>query len=171
MTDTTATSSQPTDDLHALIAQCNSPEAEWVTAQGRIRSALVILNKAAILKAMSGAGVARVVVEYAGAGDSGEGIDVGIEPAGASATVHLQVVNSSFDQDGKRWVYGADIKELPLDEAAEQLCEDLISEAGHSGYENGDGGGGTMTLTLETGELQLEHYDCYIERDTSHHTF
>jgi hypothetical protein len=40
----------------------------------------------------------------------------------------------------------------------EIFTDDLISCAGHDGYENNDGGGGTLTI-LADGTFTLRHYD------------
>lgn len=157
--------------LHALISAANTPGADDFGRPYRIRQALVALNKEAMLDAMAAVGASLVTAEYAGSGDSGEGVDVTTEPADISGTVLMNILTSSFDHERKLWVYSAAVKEMSLIDAAEMLCDDLISAAGHDGFENNDGGGGTMTLTLASRELELEHYDCYVERETSVHTF
>jgi hypothetical protein len=45
-----------------------------------------------------------------------------------------------------------------------------IDLAGHSGYENSEGGAGTVTLFVEAGQVHLHHEDYILTRETSEAT-
>jgi hypothetical protein len=75
-------------------------------------------------------GVSKIEASYSGIGDSGYGIDLEI-----------------FDTQGNY-----------MQELVEIFTDALISCAGHDGYENNDGGGGTLTI-LADGTFKLDHYD------------
>lgn len=48
--------------------------------------------------------------------------------------------------------------------------QDVRNASGHEGYQNHDGGQGTLTIDVDEGVVTLEHTDFYTESDTTAHT-
>ncbi|MGB8479530.1 MAG: hypothetical protein WCE63_11900 [Acidobacteriaceae bacterium] len=90
----------------------------------------VAANKAALV----GQGIASITGEYSGEGDSGQ-LDL---------------------------VYAASAKgeftEYNVPHRVEQLFDVLSEELPPDGYENNDGGGGKITMKVDSGIVALEHY-------------
>jgi hypothetical protein len=107
-----------------------------------------ILNrKTAIIQAMNRDGIDSIAITYSGSGDSGQIDEIALTPAKASYATYN----------------GSDI---PLRSFVEDFADELI-ESAHSGYENGDGGAGTITITRATATVTWEHSDFYTESDTT----
>ena len=60
-------------------------------------------------------------------------------------------------------------QELPLRDALEEFCEQLIDFHGHRGYENNDGGSGDVRIEVEGGTYTHGHNDYYVESSSSIH--
>lgn len=131
---------------------------------------LIAHNKPAIIAAMKAVGVVSAEVTYSGCGDSGNGYEVTFSPASPEAGSHsleVQSIHDSFDQEKREWHEFLVPKSSTLETALRDFCESLIDATGHNGYQDGDGGGGTMVLNAETGCCELDHYDYIV--DTVHH--
>lgn len=141
---------------------------DLVEAQERARPKRIQRNKLAILGAMQAAGIKVATVEYTGEGDSGNGVDVSVEGGFQLATdtqVDVLVESSSWNAVERHWDSQETVKTMSLAEALEQFVDDLIDEH-HSGYENNDGGGGSVTLDAAEGTVSYEKYDYYVERSS-----
>ncbi|MDR8763318.1 DUF6878 family protein [Burkholderia multivorans] len=108
------------------------------------------------------AGAVSATAEYAGYGDSGDHFEIAIQwpadPAGnADATEPRSTTSDSLDYPD-------------FDNQFENLVWDAVSSAGHDGWENNEGGGGTFTL-LPDGTATLEHYDNVENSNESTHEF
>ncbi len=79
--------------------------------------------------------------------------------------VSIVVVNSTWDADARRWESMESTKTTSLAEALEQMADDLI-ELHHSGYENNDGGGGSITFDAQAESVSYEYYHYYVERES-----
>ena len=144
------------------------PGTEVVETRQSSLERRIQLNKATILEAMQKAGVQSAIVEYTGEGDSGNGVDVSVEggfPLAMDIEVSIVVVNSTWDADARRWESMESTKTTSLAEALEQMADDLI-ELHHSGYENNDGGGGSITFDAQAESVSYEYYHYYVERES-----
>jgi hypothetical protein len=63
-----------------------------------------------------------------------------------------------FSKLAKAMCWDGEIKQQRVQELVEIFTDDLISCAGHDGYENNDGGGGILTIQSD-GMFRLNHYD------------
>ena len=60
-------------------------------------------------------------------------------------------------------------EEMGLHDALDLFCDQLICLHGHRGYENNEGGGGEVTILVETGMYVHDHHDYIVETiDDSH---
>ncbi|MGB8479586.1 MAG: hypothetical protein WCE63_12225 [Acidobacteriaceae bacterium] len=89
---------------------------------------------AANKQALVGQGIASITGEYSGEGDSGQ-LDL----------VYATSTNGEFT-------------EYDVPHRVEQLFEVLSEELPPDGYENNDGGGGKITVELDSCIVTLEHY-------------
>ena len=125
-------------------------------------------NKTKIIEALKAAGITSATAEYTGEGDSGNGCDTTLMPAVKDfPKVTVKTASSEFI-DGK-WKSSEVEKPMDVDDAIREFVDDLIELHNHSGYENGDGGGGTVTFNVDTDSFTYEHYDNIVEQEYSYH--
>ncbi len=96
--------------------------------------------RAELLSQLRTQGIEEVTVSYEGYGDSGNVEDVTVKPAGTETPPDLTTK----------------LEEFGWDFAYDQ----------HPGFENNEGGYGTLTWNVTTDSITLDHADRYIE--TSH---
>lgn len=155
---------------------------EAVTPAALDSCSILAANRDACLAAMAHVGAQFASVEYAGSGDSGEGVDVyayaDVDRRQLVATPVLLKPEVGMLVGSQRWetgypfgrlvVHGAVHKRMALQDALELLCDQAIDHFGHTGFENNDGGRGAMSLSSSEG-LTLEHSDYYtVSNDYSH---
>ncbi len=128
-------------------------------------------NKKRICEALREAGISKVVATYAGYGDSGgfdevdyyDGNDQKNPP-----TTEIEYIEASYVWRANGRVSSVKHVKKSLDDAVLDFCYDAIDVAGHGGYENGDGGGGTITIHVASQKVEVDHYDYYTETIDSH---
>ena len=98
---------------------------------------------------LTGAGLARVLVQYDGCGDSGQIEDIECRRADGSL-VTLGIQGGITEQSLKELFY------------------DLL-EVRHPGWENGDGACGEFVWELATDSLHHTHHDRFTDYDTTEH--
>lgn len=113
-------------------------------------------SKLVLIKSLSTAGVARLVVKYDGEGDSGqvESIDA-LDAERKSVDIH----GPSFIEIGKdenRREYSN------LAGFVESFFWDLLGSY-HDGFENNDGGFGEVIIDVTAGTVTLDHYDRFVD--------
>jgi hypothetical protein len=123
------------------------------------------LSIRALSKVLSDAGVHSVDVDYSGYGDSGNDNDLTVFSAPGVIQANHPVLDQQVTIPTVKLVYN---REKQVDEtlagehtldvktALEDLMEDAVTEAGHSGYENNEGGGGTLKIAAD-GTASLRH--------------
>ena len=97
-------------------------------------------NKAArgeLLPQLRGLGITEVTAEYEGYGDSGNVEDVRVQPAGIALPDELCTKVGDF-----AW---------------------SVAYHQHSGFENNEGGYGTLTWDIARDNITLDHSDRYVE--------
>jgi hypothetical protein len=161
-------------------AVSNQPESETLQrfAENAAASAsntltsldLLAGHRLALLAAARAAGLRSIAVEYSGSGDSGNGTDFATDPPGFD----LDGVSIEIVEVDSRWIDGVWNRSFntavrSMTHASEELTYLVIEVCGHSGYENNEGGYGSLTLDCETGALTLEHSNYYVETNTSCH--
>jgi hypothetical protein len=102
-------------------------------------------NKAArseLLPQLRGLGIAQVIAEYEGYGDSGNIEDVTVQPAGIALPDELCTKVGDF-----AW---------------------SVAYHQHPGFENNEGGYGTLTWDVAADSIALDHADRYVECSHSH---
>jgi hypothetical protein len=110
--------------------------------------------KAVLLDALKASGIAVVTVEYDGEGDSGQvnnivACDASCNPAEMRGSVVLELGLRPCSYES-------------LVEAVEAFTWEVLVLY-HDGFENNDGGFGTVTIYVVTGKVTLDHNDRVIE--------
>ena len=152
---------QPCDS----VAHRAQIEAEHEARAARAAQVLPA-NKTALFEVLAAAGIATVVVEFDGYGDSGQIEDIVARRADGDVieppTVDIEIASPTWD--------GAAIecRTLPLAEALETLVYDFLRET-HPGWENNDGVYGEFTLDVASRSIGLDHNSRYTEVETSAH--
>ncbi|MDX2264791.1 MAG: hypothetical protein NW215_07445 [Hyphomicrobiales bacterium] len=126
------------------------------------------LNKAALFHALKPHGIALVIADFDGAGDSGQ-IETITALNAAKAETSLPSVGLTLymiNQDAS----GQDTIEVALAEAIETLCYDFLEQT-HSGWGNEDGAFGECCFDVEAGTITLDYNERRTEVDFSSHNF
>jgi hypothetical protein len=126
-------------------------------AASRVELAMAKRELCATLKA---AGVAIVVAEYYGDGDSGNTQEA-ISYCGNAATPLAGELQPPLDNTV-----------ISLSGELQSRLDDFVDRVistNASGYENQDGGGGSVTINVAAQEIIMEHYDNVVEQ--VHQTF
>ncbi|WP_299628567.1 DUF6878 family protein [uncultured Tateyamaria sp.] len=101
------------------------------------REAALKAARAELIVALRVLGVAQVIAEYEGYGDSGNVEDITLQP-----------------------------NEMTLDEDLNRKLEDFawsVAYNQHPGFENNEGGYGTLTWDIIADSITLDHADRYVE--------
>jgi hypothetical protein len=107
-------------------------------------------------------GIEFVTIDYSGYGDSGDSIDVLVSNGEIPTDVIGYMHKSSHYVKGSGFVGSDAYKVEKFSDAVDSLLWMVIEKAGFSGFWNGDGGGGDMTL-FATGMINLDHRDDYVD--------
>lgn len=131
-------------------------------------------NIQAISTAMKEAGIKAAEVWYSGSGDSGDGCDHSIEWARTSqnaelpdkspkaASPEVDIVLASYRYENGEHVTEESSQKMHLQSAMEEVLWDALKEIGRSGFENDEGGYGTLRVDQD-GLATLTHTDRFIE--------
>lgn len=135
----------------------------------------VAFNKGEILKGLKSIGATTATCHYSGEGDDGGSVDIGVYGPDNQTLIqaddcHVQRKQLKHQRVADKWVPQLVEERVSLIEAIENLCEDMIEQCGHGGWENGDGGGGSLTINTESENVELDHYDNIVEQHHSIHT-
>lgn len=123
-------------------------------------------NRDLLITALATLGVTRAQVNYSGAGDSGDTCEAEILPKEQLAAVQNtkvaihQVRPTYFSQSQQPPAITE--REMPLIDALQEFSMIWV-ELHHGGWENDDGGSGTVTLDVTENTCTLEHVEFYTE--------
>jgi hypothetical protein len=142
--------------------------ADAVSAVFRLpEESLAARNKPNLLAALSQHGVQTATVTYAGSGDSGGVEEVDYEIAeGAvfdgSATTKVFACQSHFESG--EWHDFFFEQELCFDQALRDFAEEVL-ELVHGGWENGEGGSGSIVFDGVSATVRIEHSSYFTDSD------
>ena len=127
-------------------------------------------NRQPLLTALAALGITQLVVRYEGGGDSGDVSELEIFPeslAQANIANTLKVEQLTYHclageyQDGE-YRYFLQEQQSSIDSALRDFVLTWV-DAHHGGWENNDGGSGTVTINVSEGTFRLEHAEYYTE--------
>ena len=127
-------------------------------------------NRQPLLTALAALAITQLVVRYEGGGDSGDVSELEIFPESlsqANIANTLKVEQLTYHclaaeyQDGE-YRYFLQEQQSSIDSALRDFTLTWV-DAHHGGWENNDGGSGTVTINVAEGTLRLEHSEYYTE--------
>jgi hypothetical protein len=128
-------------------------------------------NRSTLMQALRRLSITVVEIAYDGGGDSGSVSEIEITPTGIIPSplqepVTIKRVMTTY-QDGQ---YRHDVcdESVTLAEALDDFAMVSVSLR-HSGWENNDGGEGSVTFDVVKDTVNLEHHEFYTE--TSRHAY
>ena len=130
-----------------------------------------------IYHALRELGIHELHVRYSGSGDSGcinevEARNQQGQPVELPSTpVPYTFTHTSYDfQTGNYSTEATETKELPLSEAVEQWCYDLLEEH-YPGWENDNGADGIIAIDPAKREGRIDHQVFFMESDFERRSF
>jgi hypothetical protein len=124
------------------------------------------LNKAAVFKTLTEAGITSVTVEFNGEGDSGQIED--ITASAGETPVPLPKATVTIRQTGHG--QKPSTHDAALKDAIETLCYDYLEQQ-HGGWENNDGAFGSFEFDVAKRTIRLEFNGRFTDFVTHNHDF
>jgi hypothetical protein len=136
-------------------------------------------NREHIFNALRSNGIANVEVTYYGEGDCGDVDEIYFrgpndsdhEHTNVAGTVVQKNVKSLWNEETKKWDQEIVETTSSIEDAISDMCFEVIDMSGHSGWENGNGGGGKLIFNVAKEELELAHYDTVVREEYSRYKF
>lgn len=127
-----------------------------IMAHGSATERCITENKTRLFPLLAAAGIATITVEYEGSGDSGAVENITIVDAEGNP---MPLPAGEVTMQSPNW-NGKEISEHPaaIDVAVENLAMDAV-ECRHGGWENNEGGRGSITLDIAGNRIEVEHID------------
>ena len=129
-----------------------------------------------VIAALQEQGIVSVKMSYSGGGDSGDYnhpvfTNEGGEDVSPNGGVERFRATRKWDQEEGRWVNTEISKtSATLEDVTADLMEKAVTMR-HSGWENDDGGEGTVTLDVPLGALTINHGSYYTSTDWDNYSF
>lgn len=122
-------------------------------------------NRDRLMAALAGLGAESATIDYVGGGDSGEVSSLTVSPSDLraslqQATVVMRCVRGEW-RDGQYHHWPED-QSVPLAQALTDFTLDWINSE-HGGWENNDGGQGSVTILVADNSFSQEHTEFYTE--------
>lgn len=124
-------------------------------------------NREVLLASLQALSIGKVVAQYSGGGDSGDVCELHVIPEFAAPGLQATEVTETYvhrDYTGPEtgWQFSLRTRVVPLEEALHDFTLDWL-EIHHPGWENDDGGDGSMSINVAAGTCRLEHREFYTE--------
>lgn len=123
-------------------------------------------NRDALMQALAALGIQKALVTYSGSGDSGDTTEVETVPPEAKAKLQEARLTYAVAIPTYRLnqpiTWAIEERDLSLREALEDFTLQWL-EQHHGGWENNDGGAGTLTVDVPGNSFVLEHDAYYTE--------
>lgn len=130
-------------------------------------------NRNLLMAALVRLKVERVIVEYSGSGDSGDFVGISTVPELSLPILRseqLQVFSPKATWlEGGGYAYSQESQQQSIYDALGEFCMSWVS-AQHGGWENNDGGQGTVTIEVTENTFILEHTEFFTESTSYEHS-
>lgn len=124
-------------------------------------------NRQPLLAALAALNITEVSIRYEGGGDSGDVMEVMVKPEEqmSQLTTTQMLYHSVLAENSEgHYQYKLSESSISLDDALRDFTLTWVN-AHHGGWENDEGGDGTVTLYVPANHCQLAHSECYTERN------
>jgi len=111
-------------------------------------------NLKTILEVLKKDGVKIIEISYTGSGDEGQTDGVTLQPNNIVCTKTINIQRRIHYNKPETTTVA-----VPINEILDEIGWDIVDSSIHSGFHNGDGGGGVIKIDVETGKITLSHYD------------
>jgi hypothetical protein len=130
-------------------------------------SSVIGRNRRVLLAMLSQAGAVTATATYVGCGDSGGVEDVSVEmpaevPFNMLAPVTVFAEQGVFENG--QWQTTIVEQDLSIEQALRDFADEAIDLV-HGGWENGDGGSGSVIFDCQAGTVRIEHTAYFTDSD------
>lgn len=124
-------------------------------------------NRRILLAVLAEAGAVTSTATYVGCGDSGGVEDVSVEmpaeaPFDMSALVTVFAERGVFENG--EWRSTIVEQQVSIEQALRDFADEVIDVV-HGGWENGDGGSGSVIFDCQAGTVRIEHTAYFTDSD------
>ena len=124
-------------------------------------------NRRILLATLVQAGAVTATATYVGCGDSGGVEDVSVEMP-AEAPFDMAALVTVFAERGVfengEWQTTTVEQQLSIEQALRDFADEVIDVV-HGGWENGDGGSGSVIFDCQAGTVRIEHTAYFTDSD------
>ena len=124
-------------------------------------------NRRILLATLAQAGAVTATATYVGCGDSGGVEDVSVEMP-AEAPFDMVALVTVFAERGVfengKWQTTVIEQQLSIEQALRDFADEVIDVV-HGGWENGDGGSGSVIFDCQAGTVRIEHTAYFTDSD------
>lgn len=124
-------------------------------------------NRRILLATLVQAGAITATATYVGCGDSGGVEDVSVEMP-AEAPFDMAALVTVFAERGVfengEWQTTTVEQQLSIEQALRDFADEVIDVV-HGGWENGDGGSGSVIFDCQAGTVRIEHTAYFTDSD------
>ena len=127
--------------------------------------AAVDANRETLLAVFTKLNITEVIIRYEGGGDSGDVAEVTVIPETAVPQLAVEQITHRYVVSGysdNQYHYHVQERQLSVNDALHDFALEWV-DVHHSGWENNDGGSGTVTIQVTENRFQLEHTEYYTE--------
>lgn len=149
------------------LVPADLPSAD-TSAPADARPSSQMQRRAALLTAADTLGITAITIDYDGEGDDGQIGDIIADrhPRFVDGSVHRTVPAEQPDLSATRSLTTPDGLEFAnLHELADHVAWDILEEE-HAGFEDNDGGFGTITILVPERKITLEKSDRFVDFTT-----
>jgi hypothetical protein len=129
-------------------------------------------NRDSLLAALTKLNITDVTIRYDGGSDSGDVAEIEVKPETVIPQLTTELVSHHFvasEYRDREYHYHLEERQLSVDDALRDFAL-TWANARHSGWENNDGGSGTVTIQVAENNFQLEHTEYYTESSSYEYT-
>jgi len=128
--------------------------------------ALHQINLTALLPVLIKLDIQEIYVGFSGSGDDGHIDYVEMQPPPATMPV-VHILDQTRDYKDGQWIHRECGRDLPLDKAIEDIVYGYLEMTGVDWYNN-DGGQGHFSINFQTGNIEFEVNQNYVESVTEY---
>jgi len=140
---------------------------EKYEALRRLEADILPRNKTVLFDALAAHGIATVMIEFEGSGDSGQMED---PCARTSDDAVVELPSRTLEMEHVDWSLGLGTESKTVSGAVKLMAWRILGDA-HEGWENADGGYGQFTFNVADRTITLEYNERYVETNFYTHEF